>query len=158
MTGRCYSLWPRTCYHSTPGTNNWWITNLFHAKRQDCSLDCPSFPCLRFLHLSTTVTLSLPREIRRKESMVHERVCWCGLNWSHIQSVPSAQSLDGPALVRKAIALLLPGEGQSSQRNHHSSVLLLCFETIWTVMHGRFSGHYGAKISLHKCLSGIGMV
>ena len=51
-------------------------------KGKTISLDCPSFPCLHFLQLSTLSHCLFPKEIWRKESMVHERaadVGWTGV-------------------------------------------------------------------------------
>ena len=136
MTGRCYSLWPRTCSHSRHGTNNWWITNLFHAKRQDCFTRLPFFSLPPFPSTFHTITLSFPKGNMEEG----EHGAWKGLLiWVELESHPGcsiSQSLDGPALVRKAITLLLPGEAQSSQRIHHSSILLLCFETSFQVENG----------------------
>ena len=105
MRGRCCSLWSRTCYYSTPGSNNWRITNLFHAKRQDCSLDYLSFPWHLFFHLSTLSVCLCPKgKMEEGEHCVWKGV-WCGLHWSHIQSVPLARVWVVPGLVRKAVAL-----------------------------------------------------
>lgn len=112
----------------------------------------PFFSLTPFPSSFHTVHLSLPKG----KGGGRRALCMKGsVMWVELESYPvcaTGQSLGGPSLGEEGCS---PFFCLVKHSPHQLSSFALKQASKWTVVHGGFSGHCGAKISLCKSLSGI---